>query len=171
MVPDRSKCVILVPISSRLEPETDASLRILVDRGYKAQTLCGSSQVDLARSSLASWALAEGFAETIWIDSDIAFDPDDVDRIRELDLPFVAGLYVQKGPKRFAAKFKDGTGNVCFGIGGSVIEMQSVGMGFTFIRSEVYEAVGEAFPICNGGYEGKPVTPFFLPMIDQQGEE
>ncbi len=107
---DPAKCVVLVPVGSHIEPETDNSLRILCNRGYIVRVMRGSSQVDLARSTMATEALADGFEETMWIDADQTFNPDDVDRLRGHGLPFVVGLYVQKGPKRFAGMFPADTG-------------------------------------------------------------
>lgn len=166
---DNGKCTVLVPVGNYIEPETDNALRILANRGYMVRILRGSSQVDLARSTLATEALMDGFEETLWIDSDMDFDPDDVDRIRAHNRPFVVGLYTQKGPKRFAGMFPAGTGKVTFGKGGGLIPMDYVGMGFTYVQGQVYRAIQERLPEAQrsvrGGYQGKMVTPFFRPML------
>ena len=51
-----------------------------------AATPCGActgySAVDAARNQMASDALGQGFAELMWIDSDIVFEPDAVERLR-----------------------------------------------------------------------------------------
>lgn len=170
---NNSDCAILVPIGSHLEPETEAGLRVLVDRGYVVRTLRGTADVVLARCSLATEALRDGFKETMWIDSDIDFIPDDVDKIREQG-PFVAGLYLQKKKAQsFAAKFKADTGGVFFGPNGGLIEMQGVGMGFTYIRAEVYESIADHFGMkeVDGGYDGKTVVPYFLPMLTDDWRE
>jgi predicted O-methyltransferase YrrM len=167
------RCAILVPIGGQLDPETHDSLCQLTARGYKVRTLRGSSMIDLARSTLASDVLAEGFEETFWIDSDTVFNPDDVDRIRSHGKPFCVGLYVQKGPKRFAGKFKQDTGKVRFGKDGGLVEMQYVGMGFTYVHSDVYRAIKERMPLeqqsCRGGYAGRMVTAYFLPLLAPEG--
>lgn len=167
------QCAVLVPAFGAIEPEVEASLSQLADRGYVVRILRGSSQIDLARSTLATRALRDGFEETMWIDADVAFNPDDVDRIRANNQPFTAGLYVKKGRKEFAGKFKDGTNGATFGIGGSLLEMQYVGMGFTHIRREVYETIASELqlPSCLGGYEGERVTPYFIPAPVQEGED
>jgi predicted O-methyltransferase YrrM len=166
---DNSKCVVLIPVGNILEPETDNSLRILANRGYIVRMLRGSSQVDLARSTMATEALMDGFEETMWVDADIGFEPDDVDRLRSHNLPFCVGLYVQKGPKRFAGMFPADTGKVKFGKGGTLIRMDYVGFGFTYVRAEVYRAIEQALPLGErsvmGGYQGKMVTPYFRPLI------
>ena len=161
------KCAVLVPVAHTIEPETDDALRVLANKGYAVRVLRGSSQVDLARSTLASNAIRDGFDATMWVDSDILFNPDDVDRIITLNLPFVAGLYPCKGPRRFAGKLKDVNKEFIFGPGGSVIEAEYVGMGFTFIHKSVYDKLSEVLPVCTGGYDGKTVIPFFIPTLAQ----
>ncbi len=166
---DNSTCAVLVPVAREIEPETEDGLRILASRGYMVRLLHRSSQVDLARSTLVTEALNDGFAETMWIDSDQTFNPDDVDKLRSHGLPFVVGLYVQKGPKRFAGMFPENTGKVTFGKGGGLVPMSDVGFGFTYVRREVYDAIKAALPederVVLGGYQGKMITPYFRPVI------
>ena len=165
---DNSQCVVLVPVAKTLEPETEACLSELMNRGYPVRLLRNGSQVDLVRSLMATRAFRDGFAETFWIDSDIAFDPNDVEKIRQHGKPMTAGLYVKKGRTEFAAKFKEAD-TLTFGEGGGLLEMEYVGMGFTHIRKEVYEALVKDLPLCGGGYDGEEVIPFFLPMVTREG--
>jgi hypothetical protein len=171
MSADNSKCAVLVPIASVLEPETDEALRALAGRGYHVRTLRGSSQVDLARATLATRALRDGYQETMWIDSDTSFHPDDVDRLRSYGQSFVAGLYPCKGPKRMAGKLLPDAGKVMLGEGGSIIEMEYVGMGFTLVYRSVYESVARDLYECSGGYDGEKVVPYFLPMLKYMDDE
>ncbi len=169
---DNSKCAVLVPVARATEPETEDALRALAGRGYVVRVLRGCAAVDLARSTLATEVVMDGYEETIWIDADIQFDPDDVDRIRAHNLPFVVGLYVQKGPKRFAGMFPEDIGKVKFGKGGALVPMDDVGMGFTYVRAEVYRAIKANMPEAErsvlGGYQGKMITPYFLPLLRQK---
>lgn len=162
---DRKKCAVLVPVYSSAEPETQQLLDVLASRGYAVRTLRNASQVDLARSTLATEALRDGFRETFWIDADQTFDPDDVDRVRALDLPLVCGLYPCKGPKRLAGKLMPDAGRVVFGAGGGLVEIEFGGMGFCHVRAEVYKAMEAGLPRCSGGYSGKDVVPYFIPML------
>lgn len=166
---NRSKCAVLVPAYGAIEPQTEELLHVLAQRGYAVRTLRGASQVDLARSSMATDALRDGFQETFWIDADQTFDPDDVDRIRSLNLPFCAALYVAKGPKRFVGKLTN-CDKVVFGKGGGTVCAEYVGMGFTHVRREVYEAIIERCRLeaNNGGYDGKRVIPFFIPHLEPE---
>ncbi|MBC7967668.1 MAG: hypothetical protein H7Z17_17270 [Fuerstia sp.] len=52
------------------------------------------------------------------MDSDIGFDPDDVERLRSHQLPVVAGLYARKGQRQFACKFLPETRQVRLGLSG-----------------------------------------------------
>lgn len=164
------KCAVLVPTFGAVEPETWECLRKLADRGYPVRLLKGCSQIDLARSSLASAALDDGFSETMWIDSDIVFDPDDVDKLRAHCLPLTAGLYMRKKfATEPACKFL-AEGSVTFGAGGGLLEVRYAGMGFTHVRREVYERM-TGLPKCGGGYDPtKLVTPYFIPTLALDGD-
>jgi len=160
------QCAILVPVAHFIEPKTHDGLLELASRGYTVRYLRNSSQVDLARSTLATRAMRDGFAETMWIDSDTAFEPDDVEKLRAHGKPLTAGLYMRKGPVQFAATFL--SPKATFGVGGGLLEMRYVGMGFTHIRAEVYAAIAETMPAVHGGYDGETVVPYFLPMLSQE---
>ena len=164
---NNSTCVVLCPVAKTIEPETESGLTELANRGYPVRFLRGGSQVDLVRSAMASQALHDGFEELMWIDSDIRFDPNDVDRLREHGVPIVAGLYPKKDRNEFACQFK-GPGPVVFGDGGGLLEMKYVGMGFTLIRRVVFDNVKDdcGLDSCGGGYDpALKVVPYFIPMV------
>ena len=77
-----SHCVILVPVGGAIDPGCEDALRELERRGYVVWRVRGFSAIDAARNQMANDALAQRFDELMWIDSDIVFDPDDVDRLR-----------------------------------------------------------------------------------------
>src|SRR5271165_5180857 len=93
---DNSRCVILVPAGRYIEPHCEFSLRQLEAQGHAVRRLYGFAQIDVARNRLASEAIADGFEELMWIDSDIAFEPQSVQRLRSHGLPIVCGLYPKK---------------------------------------------------------------------------
>ena len=76
------RCVVLVPFQGRIVSQCQSALLELERRGYVVRRVEGYSAIDQARNQIASDALADGFQETLWIDSDVGFDPDDVDKIR-----------------------------------------------------------------------------------------
>ena len=91
-----AKCVILMPVGGAIEPACEESLRKLEQRGYPVWRVRGYSAIDAARNQIATDALAQGFDELIWIDSDVVFRPEDVERLRSHCLPFVCGIYAKK---------------------------------------------------------------------------
>ena len=93
---------ILTPVATHIEPACEKGLSELEKRGHKVWRVRGYSAIDQARCQIASDAIAAGAEETLWIDSDIAFNPDDVERVRALDLPLVAGIYPKKCKRELA---------------------------------------------------------------------
>jgi len=167
---DRSQCVVLVPVGSHIEPECALALSALEARGYPVRRVGGYAAIDQGRSQMASDALADGFQELLWIDSDIGFDPDDVDRLRSHGLPFVSGIYPKKGVRALASYLLPETESVVFGAGGGLLEIQYAATGFLLTQRRVYEAIAEQgeLPVCNQRFN-RPVVPYFLPMLVPDG--
>lgn len=163
---DPSRCVILVPVGGRIEPACDTALRELEKRGYPVRRVYGFSAIDQGRNTMATRALDDGFAELMWIDADVAFDPNDVDRLRAHDLPMCCAIYPKKGPRSFAFNFCGDATAVRFGEHGGLLEIERAGFGFTHTRREVYDAITrvEQLPPCNELF-GERMLPFFQPMI------
>ena len=166
-VPDRKRCVILVPVASSIQPDCETALQVLERRGYPVWRVRGYSAIDQGRNQMASDAMAQGFAETFWIDDDVAFDPTDVDRIRCFNLPICAGIYPKKGKKELACHILAGTNKLVFGTNGCVKELKYTGTGFLHVRRQVYETIQQRLELrtCNGGFGGSPMVPYFMPMI------
>lgn len=159
-------CVILVPALERIEPECERSLVELAKRGYVVRRMSGHSAIDVARSIMASEALADGFDELMWIDSDVAFSPDDFERLRAHDVPIVCGIYPKKGQRELACHAAPGTKEIVFGEGGGIIPLRFAATGFLHTRREVYERMVErlSLPRCNVRF-GSGFYPYFLPMV------
>lgn len=168
---DDSRCVILMPIARYIEPHCDLTLRQLEARGYAVRRLYGYSQIDRARNRLATDALAEGFEELMWIDSDMAFLPESVDRLRAHNLPIVGALYPTKVEKKLTSALLPDTQSVVLGQGGGLIEITYAATGFLLTRRQVYLDIQEKerLPLCNQRL-GQPTWPFFLPMIIPDGD-
>jgi hypothetical protein len=168
----RSACCIAIPVASSIEPGTDAALYKLAGRGYAVRRYYGQSDLPRGRSIIASELLAEGFREIMWIDSDILFDPDDVDRLRAGDGLIVGAIYAKKGDRSFACRFKQDTRLISFGASGGVIEMDYVATGFLLTRAVAYQRIREALglPLC-WHQEGKiPLYPYFGHEFEQMPE-
>jgi hypothetical protein len=165
-----NKCVVLVPVGGTIEPDCERGLHELERRGYQVRRAFGYSAIDFGRSVLASQAIRDGFEEMMWIDSDVGFNPNDVDKLRGRDLPLCCGLYPKKDAKSFACHFLPGTEKMVFGRGGGLNEVLYCGFGFVHTRKEIYERIKEriGLPDCNQRF-GTAITPWFLPDIVPDG--
>lgn len=164
-------CIILVPFGSHIEPRCEQALSTLERKGYAVRRVQGFSAIDFGRCVLASAALAEGFQEILWIDSDIIFHPSDVDRLRDHHFPLVCGIYAKKSQREFACDFIPGTEKIVFGKGGGLHEVLYTGMGFCLTHRDVYETMRQQLqlPECNQRF-GQAIVPYFLPMLIPDGK-
>jgi hypothetical protein len=157
-------------VSRYIEPECERSLRELEARGYEVRRVLGYSAIDLARCQIATDALADGFDELLWVDSDVQFSADSVERLRSHRMPFVCGIYAKKGRREFACSYPPGTTNLRFGHGGGLTTLDHVGFGFTLTHRSIYETMIEKLllPRCNERF-GKALYPFFMPLVRAEG--
>jgi hypothetical protein len=163
-----SKCAVLVPVGSSIDPQCDASLRVLESRGYVVRRVYGYAAIDLVRGLMATEALRGGFEELMWIDSDVRFHPDSIERLRDHDLDMVCGIYAKKGTRGFSSRFLEETQEVVFGAGGGVLEIKYAATGFLLTRRAVYDRIREkhGLPLCNESFK-QPIVPYFMPMITE----
>jgi hypothetical protein len=164
--PARQPCVILVPVGTHIEPACEESLAALERRGYEVRRVRGYSAIDQGRCQMATDALKDGFEETMWIDSDVGFHPNDVERLRRNNLPLCCGIYPKKGKRELASHAFPGTQQMIFGKGGGPTEILYAATGFLHVRRVVYETIQRELklPICNTRFK-RPLVPFFLPLI------
>jgi len=87
---DPRKCVVLVPFGMFIHQECDYALKELERRGYEVRRVGGYAAIDQGRNQMATDALLNGFEETFWIDSDVGFHPDDVEKVRRHNLPIIS---------------------------------------------------------------------------------
>jgi len=163
---DSRSCVVLVPVGSFIEPACEDALRELERRGYPVWRIRGYAAIDQGRNQMATDALRQGFKETMWIDSDISFDPNAVDLLRSHHLPISCGVYPKKAKRELAIHVLPGTEKLIFGREGGLLEIKYAATGFLHVRSEIYEGIEQQLklPLCNTRWS-KPMLPFFLPMI------
>ena len=165
---DPRRCVVLTPYHNSIHPHCDRGLDDLEYRGYTVRRIPGFTSIDQARNQLATDALLDGFQETMWIDSDVGFEADDVDRLRSHQHPVSSGIYAQKGKKSVASYLMPGMESITFGTNGGIIEILYAATGFLHVRRNVYLEVirQQQLPICNEALS-KPMIPFFEPMLHQ----
>jgi hypothetical protein len=163
---DRAGCLIVVPYLDSILTECEDGLRALEKRGYVVRRDAGPDAIDHKRSRLATQALEEPYEEFLWIDSDMKFDPDDVDRLRSHGLPLVGGFYAGRGKPDLSCRPLAGTTEIAFGQGGSPVEVHSLATGFLLTHRRVYEDIVRKLdlPWC-GAASGELVVPYFLPLV------
>ena len=165
----RDTCCILVPSRNGIDQECERALNELARRGYQLRIMRGWTSIDQIRSQMATDALAEGFKELMWIDDDVVFLPDDVDRLLAHDLPIVGGVYLKKGKRQVAVRWKDdGPKSIVLGAGGGLVEVKYAATGFLLTRAEVYEKMAGFDEMAMRetiGQFGRPMVPFFQPMV------
>lgn len=163
--------VVLVPVANVMEPECEASLQKLRARGIKVRVFRGASAIDQARSMMVHDALRDGFTELLWVDSDIAFEPSDVDMLLAHEEPFVCAIYPKKATRALSCHVLPTTRELVFGEGGGLVEILYAAGGFTLVRSSVYAAMQEklALPTCNVQF-GSPLVPYYMPMVKDTPE-
>lgn len=160
------KCVILVPCNSSIEHKTDTSLRILESRGYEVWRTPGWSAVDQARNRMIYDAIyIRNFDEVLWIDSDIFFNPDDVERIRLWNKDIIGGAYPMKGWPIMTVQPLSGK-SIEFKEDGKLEEVMCAATGFLFIKSHVFRTMEKELhlDVCNTSYSA-PQIPFFIPTV------
>ncbi len=157
-----ARCAVLVPYADHIRPACENALRVLEQRGYTVHRVPVSSDPCNMRNYMATDALTEGFEETLWVGPDIAFDPDDVEKLRGHGAPIVCGLYPEVGRMAIAFHPLPGTPHILFGAAGGLVEIQSTGAGFLLVRRPVYmEMIRRlGLPLCNE-HLGRPMIPFF----------
>ena len=167
---DPRRCVVLVPFAGQIFPHCERALRELERRGYAVWRVGGYAAIDQGRNQMATDALRAGFEETMWIDADIDFHPDAVDRLRAHRLPIVCGIYPQKGKRALACHILPGTRQMVFGEGGGLVELLYGATGFMLVERRVYEQMQRklGLPVCNERF-GAAMVPFFQPLV--QGYE
>jgi len=175
---NREKCCILVPSRDGIDQSVEKALHELARRGYRLMIMRGVTSIDQIRSQMATDALKAGFEELFWIDDDVLFDPDDVDRMREHDLPIVGGVYPWKGKPQLAVHWLEGTKSIVLGTSGGIVEVKYAATGFLLTRAEVYEKLRRTTFCTPGqpthcrevvGQFDRMMYPFFQPMVLEDG--
>lgn len=168
---DPARCIVLVPVRSHVEAACEEGLNELRARGYYVRQVVGQTAIDYARSKMVSDALAAGYDEIMWIDSDVGFHAEDVEKLRRHRLPVVSAIYPQKGHRSLASHLMPGTREITFGRGGGLLEILYAAGGFLLTHRLVYEAIRlhEKLPVCNERFNNG-FTPYFWPMIIPDGE-
>jgi hypothetical protein len=134
--------------------------------GYEVWRTPGWSAIDQGRNRMTYDAVyLRKFEEILWIDSDIAFNPDDVTRIRSWNQPIVAAAYPMKGWPVMTVQPLTGK-TLEFKEGGSLEEVMCAATGFLYIQSKVFVDLQQSLclPECNTSFNS-PQIPFYKPDV------
>jgi hypothetical protein len=171
--PGRGKAVILVPYLGAIDPGCDEGLRELEAAGVRVVRRSGSSQIDVARNTMASDALHDGFETLLFIDADVGFELVDALRILARPEPVVAGVYPKKGERALTSRFEPGIEEVLFGpTAPEPYPLRYAATGFLRIKAHVLRRmIAElGLPLCNARW-GRGVWPFFMPLFVPDGDQ
>lgn len=92
------KLLVAVPCYDTAEAEFLRSytklLLHLVEEGYNFEVKFEiGTLIYLARENMVHYAVRNGFTHVLWVDCDMVFEPDVVDKLFALDKPFVAAAF------------------------------------------------------------------------------
>ncbi len=170
--PARGKAVILVPYLGGIDPGCEEGLHELEAAGVRVVRRSGSSQIDVARNTMASDALHEGFETILFIDADVGFELVDALRILARPEPVVAGVYPKKGDRALTSQFEAGVEEVLFGpTAKGPYPLRYAATGFLRIKAHVLrQMIAElGLPLCNARW-GRGIWPFFMPLFVPDGD-
>ena len=85
-----SRCVILCLSLRRSCRLASGHWRNWNGGAIRVRRVGGYAAIDQGRNQMATDALLDGYEETMWIDADVDFHPDSVDRLRSHGLPIVS---------------------------------------------------------------------------------
>ncbi|WP_162670870.1 hypothetical protein [Gemmata massiliana] len=157
-----AECVILVPVGGAIED----ALRELERRGHPVWRYRGYSTVDAAPNQMASDALGAGGAELMWIDADVVFEPDRVDRLRAHDRPFTCGLYPKKGRASSRARSCSCRAHPRSGSEhGAVWSRSGTAGSLPCARTCSSRSTTSSSCPCATGASARPWYPFFQPLV------
>ncbi len=129
--------------------------------GYRVATMKGDSLVSRARNRLAKQFLESDATHLLFLDTDLIFSAEQIERLVSHDLPITAGLYPKK---------QDQLAWVCntlpeYGDKDAATGLQRIlyaGTGCLLIKREVFEAIAALFPeIRYDGDAGEPEGPYW----------
>lgn len=152
--------LILIPSMDTVPIQFCQSLAMLNKSGDCGVAIKTGSLVYMARNELAKVAVKMGAEYCLWLDSDMTFEPDTLERLfqtmKEEDAPIVSGLYFKRVPPyrpvAYARLELDGDQPVTeelSAIPEKPVEVDGIGFGCVLMRTDVLISVmskyGEAF--------------------------
>lgn len=148
------KILIAIPSGDDLAAEFVQSLLALKPVDYVEIKIQTGSLVYLSRELLAAYAINKGFDYVLWLDTDMVFKPDLLEKLIEDDVDMAAGLFFQRRPPcepalwkriecgegvdRFDERYLDYPVDQLF-------EIDACGMAAVLVKGEVLRKVHETY--------------------------
>jgi hypothetical protein len=162
------KVMIALPVYDKPEVQTVISLINLtsVTKFPHVVTFRSSSLVHRARSFIADKALEQGFDYLLFIDGDMVFPAEGLDRLIDRDADVVGALCTMRQPPclpTIGMFKKDPEGNVekvqtiLKYPDNALLEVDSIGMAFTLISRKALQAVKDTQPKGAGSFRFEPL--------------
>ena len=107
--------MILVPYYREIDEDCEKGLKECEKRGHSVWRQPACSAIDVARNEMASFCVHTDVESFMFIDSDIGFNPDDVDKLFKSERLVISGVYFKKGSLKLASAFEKGTKSVMLG--------------------------------------------------------
>jgi FkbM family methyltransferase len=151
IAPGMKRVFLAVPVYGGVDPHFFCSMLNLVapqdpPRSYsmRVRTLIGDSLVSRARNALAAEFLRGDCSHLLFVDSDLVFSPEHVERLLSHEVPIVAGCYPKKQRKlAWVANLLDPPGEPD---ARGLHSVKYAGTGFLCIAREVFEAMMARWP-------------------------
>lgn len=147
------KILIAIPSDEHPDHEFVQSLLALRPVGQIEIKFQAGSLVYLSREILAAYAINNNFDYVLWLDDDMVFKPDLLEKLIEDDVDVAAGLFVQRRYPYEPAIWKD---IVCGDEGrydekyldypeNELFEIDACGMAAVLVKGEVLKTVSETY--------------------------
>ena len=154
--------VVIVPTARYIEPACEEGLRRLEAKGYTVWRPVGNADIARSRSILATSAIEKGFSGIMWIDSDMVFDDNDVDKLVETGCSIVGAICARRDSAGYNCVFFPDTDEVVFGVEGGLLKVKLLGTGFLYTSREAYSDIRNLLNLPCFGTPGAECFPYFL---------
>tara|TARA_E500000318_G_C3561576_1_gene213692 strand:- start:226 stop:1125 length:900 start_codon:yes stop_codon:yes gene_type:complete len=164
---EQKDTLILVPTGLGVDHKTDEQLRKLESFGYQVWRQPGYSAIDQCRNKMIyNFLTHTQFKNILWIDGDIIFTLEDVQKLEQSEFDIVGGTYPFKGHPQLTFVPIDDE-QITFGESGHrFIEVEALATGFLFItRKSIIDIIDKlGIPLCNTSFDN-PSYPLFTPDV------
>ena len=164
---ERRDTLILVPSGLGIDHKTDEKLRVLESLGYEVWRQPGYSAIDQCRNKMVyNFLTHTTYKNILWVDGDIIFEVEDVQKLEQSGHDIVGGTYPFKGFPQMTFVPK-GVDNVQFGEEGPThVEVEALATGFLFVtRKAITDIIEKSrIPLCNTSFDN-PSYPLFTPEV------